>query len=41
MNIGQGDCACLATAIVTGLPVWTADRDWKKFDVPIEINLIR
>lgn len=38
---GLGDCACIATGIVTGLPVWTADRDWIKLDVPAEINLIR
>ncbi|MET1754214.1 type II toxin-antitoxin system VapC family toxin [Novosphingobium sp. RD2P27] len=41
LRIGLGDCACIATGIVTGLTVWTADRDWTKLDVPAEINLIR
>jgi len=41
LGIGLGDCACIATGIVTGLPVWTADRDWAKLDVPAKIHLIR
>jgi PIN domain nuclease of toxin-antitoxin system len=41
LGIGLGDCACIATGIVTGLPVWTADRDWAKLDVPTQIHLIR
>lgn len=40
-NIGLGDCACIATGIVLRLPIWTADRDWLKLDVPADIKLVR
>ncbi|WP_233203688.1 type II toxin-antitoxin system VapC family toxin [Novosphingobium sp. HII-3] len=40
-GIGLGDCACIATGLVAGLTVWTADRDWIKLDVAAAIKLIR
>ncbi|MGE4404316.1 type II toxin-antitoxin system VapC family toxin [Pseudomonas sp.] len=41
LNIGLGDCACIATGIATGLPVWTGDRDWLRLNLDLEIKLIR
>lgn len=42
LNIGLGDCACIATGLVLQLPIWTADRDWLKLEVPgADIKLIR
>jgi PIN domain nuclease of toxin-antitoxin system len=41
LNIGLGDCACIATGLVAGLTVWTADRDWAKLDIDAKIELIR
>lgn len=42
LNIGLGDCACIATGLVLRLPIWTADRDWLKLDAPgADIKLIR
>lgn len=42
LNIGLGDCACIATGLVLQLPIWTADRDWLKLDAPgADIKLIR
>lgn len=41
LSIGLGDCACLATGLAAGLPVWTADRDWMKLAGAGEIRLIR
>jgi PIN domain nuclease of toxin-antitoxin system len=35
------DRACLAFATLTRLPVYTADRDWSKLDLGLEIRLIR
>lgn len=40
-GIGLGDCACIATGMVVGLTVWTADRDWARLDVDAKIELIR
>jgi PIN domain nuclease of toxin-antitoxin system len=41
LNIGLGDCACIATGIATGITIWTSDRDWLKLGLDIEIKLIR
>ena len=42
LNIGLGDCACIATGLVLRLPIWTADRNWLKLDAPgADIKLIR
>lgn len=40
-GIGLGDCACIATGLVHGLPIYTADRDWLKLKVDADIQLIR
>ena len=41
LDFSFADRACLATAAVRKLPVLTADRDWLKADLGIEIQLIR
>jgi len=41
LNIGLGDCACLATGLALDLPVWTADRDWTRLEGAGDIKLIR
>ena len=42
LNIGLGDCACIATGIAHGRTIWTADRDWLKLEAPgADIQLIR
>ncbi|MEJ2411361.1 MAG: PIN domain-containing protein [Novosphingobium sp.] len=42
LNIGLGDCACIATGQIEGLTIWTADRDWLKLEAPgADIRLIR
>ncbi len=40
-RLSLGDCACLATAEVHGLPVLTADRIWAGLGLPVEVRLIR
>jgi ribonuclease VapC len=35
------DRACLAHGLATGLPILSADRDWLKLDLGIEIRMIR
>jgi ribonuclease VapC len=35
------DRACLALGLATGLPILSADRDWAKLDLGIDIRLIR
>jgi PIN domain nuclease of toxin-antitoxin system len=40
-GLSLGDLACLALARRMGLPVLTADRNWAKVDVGVEIRLIR
>ena len=41
LGLSLGDRACLALAIDRKASVYTADREWKKLDLPIEIELIR
>lgn len=41
LNIGLGDCACIATGLILQLPIYTADRDWLKLDSGASITLIR
>ena len=36
-----GDRACLALGGATGLPILTADRQWAKLDLGLDIRLIR
>jgi len=40
-KISFADRACLALAIERGLPVVTADTDWLKLDLGLDIRLIR
>ena len=39
--LALADRACLATALVRGLPVVTADRAWAALDLGIEVQAIR
>lgn len=40
-GLSLADRACLALARRLGLPAHTADRDWRKVDVGVEVVLIR
>ena len=40
-GLSLGDRACLALALRESAPVMTADRDWLKVDVGVEVLLIR
>jgi PIN domain nuclease of toxin-antitoxin system len=40
-GLSLGDRACLASALVTGLPVLTADRKWTSLDVGVAIEALR
>jgi ribonuclease VapC len=40
-GLSLGDCACLATAAVLGVPVLTADRPWATLGLPIEVRWLR
>ena len=39
--LSLADRACLATAIVRGLPVATADRAWSALDLEVSVQVIR
>ena len=41
LGLSLGDRACLALAIHLGLPIYTADRAWKKLRLPVSIHQIR
>jgi ribonuclease VapC len=41
LGLSLGDRACLATARQFGLPAATADRDWAKLEIGIEVWVIR
>ena len=41
LGLSLGDRACLALAVVRGLPALTADRAWADLDLGIEIAVIR
>ena len=41
LGLSLGDRSCLALAIILKAPVYTADRDWAKLDLGVEIRLIR
>ena len=41
MGASLGDRACLALGLASGWPILSADRDWGKLDLGIEIRMIR
>jgi PIN domain nuclease of toxin-antitoxin system len=41
LGLSLGDRACLALGILRGVPVYTADRVWKKLKVGVEVRLLR
>ena len=41
LGLSLGDRACLSTALTLSLPVLTADRDWAKLDIGVDVRLIR
>lgn len=40
-GLSLGDRACLATAIVLGIPVYSADRRWGTLAMPNTVRMIR
>lgn len=40
-TLSLADRACLATAQIANCPALTADKDWRKLELPIEVRLIR
>jgi ribonuclease VapC len=40
-GLSFGDCACLAVALMHGIPAVTAERKWDQCDVGVEIIQIR
>jgi ribonuclease VapC len=40
-GISLGDCACLALALMQGVPAVTAERTWDRCDIGVEIIRIR
>jgi ribonuclease VapC len=41
LGLSLGDRACLALALVLGVPAYTSDREWEKLSLPIPVHLIR
>lgn len=41
MGLSLGDRACIALALALNLPVLTADRQWEKLEIGVDIRLIR
>lgn len=41
LGLSLGDRACLALGIWLGVPVYTADRAWKKLKAGVEVRLLR
>ena len=41
IGLSLGDRACLALAMELGVPVYTADRAWKRLRLPVQIHSIR
>lgn len=41
LGLSLGDRACLALAAELGQPALTADRDWSKLELGIEIEVVR
>jgi PIN domain nuclease of toxin-antitoxin system len=40
-GLSLGDRVCLAHALLDGFPIVTADRNWAKLDLGLDIRLIR
>ena len=40
-NVSFADRACLALGVPVGMPIYTADRDWTKLGLGLDIRLIR
>jgi ribonuclease VapC len=41
LGLSFGDRACLALALTVKVPVYTADKNWKKLNLGLTIHLIR
>ncbi len=41
LGLSLGDRACLALELHSKEPVYTADRDWAKLDIGVEVRVIR
>lgn len=41
LGLSMGDRCCIALASILGVPAITADRQWAKLDLGIDIHLIR
>lgn len=41
LGLSLGDRACLALGINLGVPIYTADRAWKKLKAGVEVRLLR
>jgi PIN domain nuclease of toxin-antitoxin system len=41
LGLSLADRACLALAVELGVPAVTADREWSKLDLRVEIRVIR
>jgi len=41
LGLSLGDRACLALEVRLGLPVLTADREWRKLALNVEIRVVR
>ena len=41
LGLSLGDRACLALALVRGIPAMTADRDWLRLEIGVGIETLR
>ena len=39
--ISLGDITCISYAIAQDMEIWTADRAWVAYDLPVPVSLIR
>ena len=40
-GLSLGDVTCISYAIAQEMEIWTADRSWAEFDLPVPVSLIR